>query len=291
MIKSVRKAEIMVSGNDWVDGEGSVIRADDAPKIFDSVDQIPREWHRTNPHHNPDGDHEEYTHCYGSNNELTCGTDKPGQVFPRDVRSLTEFVLDTSRGSVPLWAKDSILNFRFNQQSLSCYGEPERGRAIILTFFSSAIRKWGDSVPVRFREDNDNYDFEFFCSGSQPFVNGRPLVASSFLPNELRGKFVIYPSLRQMFDESPGMAEQVLCHELGHIFGLRHFFALIEERGFSAEVFGTHSKFTIMNYGPDSRLTDTDKSDLKMLYHEAWNGRLTTINGTSVTFISPRSAL
>lgn len=289
IIRMHKKAGPMELGNDCATGEGSPVAANNIRVGFDSVDQIPREWHRANPDHDPISKYEEYAHCYGSDSELTCRTDKTGTVFPRDISSLTEFVLDTSRGTVPLWAKGSILNYRFNQQSLGCYGSPEQGRAIISTFFSSAIRRWGDFVPVRFREDNDNYDFEISCSSFQPIINGGPLAASSFLPNELRAKFVIYPALRKMFEENAETALQVLCHELGHIFGLRHFFALVEERGFSAEIFGTHSKFTIMNYGPDSRLTDTDRSDLKMLYQEAWAGRLTTINRTSISLISPRS--
>src|SRR3954447_12723156 len=56
---------------------------------------------------------------------------------------------------------------------------------------------------------------------------------------------------------------ETLCHEIGHGFGLRHFFALISERS-SALLFGKQYKFTIMNYGSLSRLTETDKSDKKI---------------------------
>jgi hypothetical protein len=42
-----------------------------------------------------------------------------------------------------------------------------------------------------------------------------------------------------------------------------------------------------MNYGPDSRLTEADKTDLKKLYQLAWSGQLTHINGTPIKFVKP----
>lgn len=42
-----------------------------------------------------------------------------------------------------------------------------------------------------------------------------------------------------------------------------------------------------MNYGDLSRLTDTDRSDLKKLYELAWSGELTKINGTPIKFVKP----
>ena len=42
-----------------------------------------------------------------------------------------------------------------------------------------------------------------------------------------------------------------------------------------------------MNYGPDSKLTSDDKSDLKRLYQLAWSGQLTHINGTPIRFVKP----
>ena len=84
-------------------------------------------------------------------------------------------------------------------------------------------------------------------------------------------------------------AEQVetLVHEIGHIFGLRHFFANVSENAWPSEVFGEHKPFTIMNYGHHSVLTDDDTADLKRLYETAWSGELTEINGTPIRFVQP----
>ena len=76
-------------------------------------------------------------------------------------------------------------------------------------------------------------------------------------------------------------------HEIGHVFGLRHFFANISENEWPSQIFGTHSAFSIMNYGHDSVLTPKDKSDLKRLYQLAWSGKLTHINGTPIRLMRP----
>ncbi|PWJ58646.1 hypothetical protein CLV98_10311 [Dyadobacter jejuensis] len=42
-----------------------------------------------------------------------------------------------------------------------------------------------------------------------------------------------------------------------------------------------------MNYGDQSELTSDDKNDLRTLYHLAWNGKLTHVNGTPIKFVTP----
>lgn len=42
-----------------------------------------------------------------------------------------------------------------------------------------------------------------------------------------------------------------------------------------------------MNYDELSELTSTDKDDLRELYHLAWSGALTHINGTPIQFVRP----
>ena len=78
-----------------------------------------------------------------------------------------------------------------------------------------------------------------------------------------------------------------MAHELGHIFGLRHFFAEDLEAGFPSEQFGEHNPFTIMNYGEESIMTDKDRIDLERLYQLVWSGELTKINGTPIETFYP----
>jgi len=64
----------------------------------------------------------------------------------------------------------------------------------------------------------------------------------------------------------------VLEHEIGHIWGLRHYFAPLKEKSEKSVVFGKQLERTIMNYGTNSSLTPQDIDDLKELYNKAWSG-------------------
>ena len=77
------------------------------------------------------------------------------------------------------------------------------------------------------------------------------------------------------------------AHELGHVFGLRHFFAELSESSFPSVKFGKHEPFSIMNYGSKSVMTANDRNDLKSLYEKVWSNELTAINGTRIVTFSP----
>jgi hypothetical protein len=99
---------------------------------------------------------------------------------------------------------------------------------------------------------------------------------------------VLYPKL---FEQTRKEQVDTLVHELGHVFGLRHFFAQISEKQWPGEIFGTHAEFSIMNYGHLSELTKQDKADLVRLYKSAWNGALTEINGTPIKLVRPYNTI
>jgi len=105
------------------------------------------------------------------------------------------------------------------------------------------------------------------------------VLASAFFPGPGQNIFYIYPT---MLEQSPQEQLETIEHEMGHIFGLRHFFAKISEAKWKSELFGTHSPFSIMNYGDSSKLMPADINDLKQLYELVWSGALIEINGTPV---------
>ncbi|WP_210202640.1 reprolysin-like metallopeptidase [Sinorhizobium sp. BJ1] len=94
-----------------------------------------------------------------------------------------------------------------------------------------------------------------------------------------------------MFEQVREEQVETVAHELGHVFGLRHFFAKVSEAGYASEIFGAHDKRSIMNYGADSMLTKTDIDDLIRLYQLAWSGALTKINGAPIRLMRPFSQL
>lgn len=85
----------------------------------------------------------------------------------------------------------------------------------------------GDAAPIKFTRDNDSWDFEIVYNISDDCDPNGCVLASAFFPDSGRHRLNIYPILFRQTEE-----EQIetLCHEIGHAFGLRHFFALLEEK-------------------------------------------------------------
>ena len=221
-------------------------------------------------------------HVYGKS-EHVCITDSRGHELPNG-KSPLELVVDASEGFIPLWAKNVILRWRFNEISMSYFRDPEAAKQGIRRLFSRALLAWGGAAPVRFTEDSDLWDFEIVVKNSNNCSRYGCTLASAFFPDSGRHQLVIYP---KMFEQPVKEQVDTIIHELGHVFGLRHFFAKVSEQAWPSEIFGTHRPFTIMNYGANSELTEDDRSDLKSLYQKVWSKELTEINRTPIVTVVP----
>ncbi|CAL75157.1 conserved hypothetical protein [Bradyrhizobium sp. ORS 278] len=214
---------------------------------------------------------------------MRCDTESRGHTTP-NARSPLELVVNAPDGFIPLWAEGTTLRWRIRDSSLQSFANPKAAASEIEQLFGEAILRWGEAAPVKFTKQSDLWDFEVVMRNADDCdVNGCVL-ASSFFPDAGRHQLILYP---KMFSQPREEQVETLIHETGHIFGLRHFFAQVSESAFPSQVFGTHSKFSIMNYGADSVLTGDDKADLKKLYRMAWAGDLTEINGTPIKFVRP----
>lgn len=218
--------------------------------------------------------------------DIICDTEPRGHVTPRG-RSPLEIVVDASEGFIPLWAKDTTLRWRFRERAMRNFANPEAAKTEIRNLFGEALLAWGSAAPVKFKEDDDLYDFEIVMRRTDECSASGCVLASAFFPDSGRHEFTMYP---KMFTQIRKEQVDTFIHEIGHVFGLRHFFANISENAWPSEVFGTHSKFSIMNYGSLSDLTEADKTDLRRLYQLAWTGALTEINGTAIRFFRPFSS-
>ncbi|KAG0097705.1 hypothetical protein BGZ93_002143 [Podila epicladia] len=222
-------------------------------------------------------------HLYNRGHE--CVTDSIGQATPKG-RSLTDLRVDASRGIIPLWDVNVTLNYRFQERTLQQSDDPECKKEDIRNLLSEALDKWGDAAPVRFRESDDAWDFEIALRNADE----GGILARAFFPDAGRHELLIYPA---MFSQSRKEQVDTLIHELGHVFGLRHFFADVHERGFPSEIFGTNSEFSIMNYEDpytpeeESTLTEDDLNDLFRLYELVWSKQLRQINGTPIVLFKP----
>lgn len=217
--------------------------------------------------------------------DVVCETDRRGFRTPQN-RTPLELVVDASNGFIPLWDKDVTLNWRFNAQTVELFVDPDAVKDYVRNLLGNAILAWGPAVPVRFSETREPWDFEIAVRSSD---NCGPLgctLGRAFFPDAGQHDLVLFPRL---FREDYAKQVDVMAHEFGHIFGLRHFFAQVSETAFPSEIFGTHEKFSIMNYGAESRLTETDVADLIHLYKQVWSGELLDINGTPVRLMRPYS--
>jgi hypothetical protein len=215
-----------------------------------------------------------------------CDTESRGYPTP-GARSLAEIVVDASAGFIPLWAEQTTLRWRFQSRSIRSLPHSTNLTAQIRDILATALLGWGKAVPVKFTEDSDLWDFEIVVRQGDECTEAGCVLASSFFPDAGRHQLTIFP---KMFDQPREEQVDTLTHELGHVFGLRHFFAQISESNWPSEIFGTHSKFSIMNYGKLSRLTRHDRDDLQRLYEQVWAGSLTEINGTPIRLVKPFSA-
>jgi hypothetical protein len=220
-------------------------------------------------------------HKYGAK-QWVCSTDSKGYPTPRN-KGITELIIDASEGFIPLWDRDVHLRWRFSPKLLNFFQDPEAAKKEIESLFAKAVIAWGDASPIKFSKNEKNWDFEIVVKPDNCSYNGCTL-ASAFFPDGGRHELALHP---QMFKQSYQEQVETLIHEIGHIFGLRHFFASVSETAWPSVKFGTQNPFTIMNYGPESILTETDKSDLKELYQKVWSGELKEINGTKIVTFRP----
>lgn len=222
-------------------------------------------------------------HRFGTSTRHICRTDGVGHATPEGI-SPADLRVDTHLGFVPLWAKGVTLRWRFQAASMAAFQNPDTAMKGIRSLMTDALAGWGDAQPVAFSEQRDNVDFEVVVRPNADCDASGCVLASSFFPDNGRHEFLIYPTF---FQQSKAEQVATIEHEFGHVFGLRHWFANISEQDWPSALFGSGNKFTIMNYGAESKLTKRDRSDLKALYAGAWTGSLTSIAGTPIRLQQP----
>lgn len=194
-------------------------------------------------------------------------------------------MVDVYRGKLPLWEPGTTLHWRFDERSLLRHDDPHAMARMVRRLFHEAVAAWQDAAPVRFKESTERWDFEIAVLRRPDCERDLCTLASAFFPLPVRQRLLVYPSLFE-FDRDEQLA--TMAHELGHIFGLRHFFADTDsvELKFPSHHFGSRSRFTIMNYGEKSRLTEADRRDLRRLYQAAWSDDPKAILGKPVKLVS-----
>jgi hypothetical protein len=230
---------------------------------------------------------ESLVHVIDREHRVICDTDRRGYPTPQG-RSPLDLVVDASEGFIPLWTAGTVLRWRFRERSMDYFQDPVAAKTEIRSLLAEALLAWGSAAPVTFKHDLDLWDFEIVMRPTDQCNAFGCVLASAFFPDGGRHALELYP---KMFTQDRTEQVETFIHEVGHIFGLRHFFADVREGAWPSEIFGRHNKFSIMNYGEFSELTTADKEDLTRLYQSVWSGDLTHINGTPIQLVTSYSAL
>jgi hypothetical protein len=117
------------------------------------------------------------------------------------------------------------------------------------------------------------------------------VLASAFFPNNVQDVLIYDRSLTS--DSGKRSLKSILLHEIGHIIGLRHEFAITgkgapsgrPERDAPAKQFGSQNANSVMAYVFPPTMQETDKHDVKEFYKLS-NGFM--IDGVRVTDFVPR---
>jgi len=197
-----------------------------------------------------------------------------------------EIVVDATEGFIPLWAEGSKLNWCFDAVSMQAFRDPAEAKKGIRALIHEAVEAWGSACPVTFVENKRIPDFKVVMRSKKRCNTNGCVLASAFFPDGGRHELTVYPSL---FEQPRSEQVETLVHEIGHVFGLRHFFANVSETAWPSVIYGTHNKFSIMNYGSPSVLTDADRNDLRQLYGAVWGGEISSLNGTPIRLVQPYS--
>ncbi|KAH8728505.1 hypothetical protein GQ44DRAFT_609124 [Phaeosphaeriaceae sp. PMI808] len=138
------------------------------------------------------------------------------------------------------------------------------------TAFQEAADEWNNiGFGLKISRTTDKALAHFAIRYTKPAID-RGTLASAFFPNDVQdvlvyNKTLVEPKWRVVLKNS-------FLHEIGHIVGLRHEFAIKKDRfghgpeGEGAIQFGSENPLSVMSYEDVNYIRDTDRNDVKEFY-------------------------
>jgi len=168
-----------------------------------------------------------------------------------------QLYIQLSEGIVYLWKFDSVLTWTIKSRTFQSLEHANFAQQNII----AAIQDWGiTGVNFRYVEESQIDSATFIVKYTKAQSGGT--AAKAFFPVEEQSELMIYPlafSAGQI-----NYLRQILAHEIGHIFGLRHEFAIREND--PAVQFGPSNPASVMNYNSPPVIQESDKAWLQKLY-------------------------
>jgi len=140
-----------------------------------------------------------------------------------------------------------------------------------------AIKDWGiTGVEFTYVNESEIDNASFIVKYSKTPVD-ESTVAEAFTPVKEQSRLVIYPNA---FSEGQiKYMRNNLAHEVGHIYGLKHEFAIKEPGAQFVVQFGPSNPLSVMNYNSPPVIQESDRMFLQKLYDE--NQSIPNVGGSN----------
>ena len=77
---------------------------------------------------------------------------------PRRTTNPEKLLIDAPEGVIRLWARDVTLGWRFQDQSMTVFKDPNTAREAIRRYMSAALSSWGEDVLQQLAEQHGSVD-------------------------------------------------------------------------------------------------------------------------------------
>ncbi|KAG5785800.1 hypothetical protein H9Q73_000526 [Fusarium xylarioides] len=155
--------------------------------------------------------------------------------------------------------------------------------------FGTIVPRW-DVKSSAETTDQASANFYLVYKVNPSFGNGRNTLAQAFFPHEVDQDVIVFS--RAFEGNNLSILKNIFQHEIGHILGLRHEFAIegdaakdLAPEGHGAVLLGEKNYFSIMSYNFPPKFRDSDGTQTIGFYKLA-NGHM--ISGSPVTDFQPK---
>lgn len=156
--------------------------------------------------------------------------------------------------------------------------------------FQDAAEEWNAiNFGVTINATSERAEANFVLVYYKPPPSRRRVIASAFFPNKVTEVLCYEYALSN--PRQRRILKNTFLHEIGHIIGLRHEFAIEQDalgngpEGTPAVYFGSRNPLSVMSYEDVANIQDTDKEDVVKFYQLPNNFK---IGGLAVTDFNPK---
>eukprot|EP01111_Echinosteliopsis_oligospora_P000588 TRINITY_DN10647_c0_g1_i1.p1 TRINITY_DN10647_c0_g1~~TRINITY_DN10647_c0_g1_i1.p1 ORF type:complete len:312 (-),score=73.36 TRINITY_DN10647_c0_g1_i1:55-939(-) len=189
-------------------------------------------------------------------------TTVPVCITQKEVKNNPAAILIGEGTEIPRWKKGTVIRFTtLIKMGFDSKEDAEYATKHLIT----AASEWNKlNLGVRFEyvDDPSTANFVLVHGGDQGST-----LAMAYFPNPRSLNYVyVYTAAYKAPGWKPNMWK-VFCHELGHVLGLRHEFALEREKGMPAVRLGAVDPLSVMTYRADPpTITENDIKYTQLFY-------------------------